>query len=131
MAIKKSKEDKINVKQFREGSSDFWVGNCHYNLNKDNEIIFCSGGIDSEELRNVLLSFIRRNRKSFKERIPNIFENEPKEYKAVFTFGKHINKSVEEVKAIDKRWLIWCRDNYSFSSAQKELKQQIEEILKT
>lgn len=74
----KSKEDKIIVRQFREGSSDFWVGNCHYNLNKDNEIVWCSGGIDSEELRAVLLSFIRRNRKSYVPRIPNIFETEEK-----------------------------------------------------
>ena len=124
------KEDKLKIKQFRDGSSNFWLNSKHYHLNKNGEIEFIAGGIPTEEEIQFLKDFCKRNHKIFKEREPSIFENEPKEYKAVFTFGKHINKSVEEVKAIDKRWLTWCRDNYSFSSAQKELKEQIIEILK-
>lgn len=121
----KAKEDKISVKQFREGSSDFWVGNCHYNLNKDNEIILCSGGIDSEELRAVLLSFIRRNKKSFKERSPNIFEQEEKEY-SIVTFGKMSGKTTQMIVGEDKRYASWLYEN----TADKKIKEELKELLK-
>ena len=125
------KEDKITLKQFKDKSSFWWLNNKVYHLNENNSVVFICGGERDEEEIKYLEEFCKRNKKQFKEREPNIFENEPKEYKAVFTFGKHINKSVEEVKCLDKRWLTWCRDNFKFSSAQKELKEQIEEILKT
>lgn len=121
----KAKEDKISVKQFREGSSDFWVGNCHYNLNKDNEIVWCSGGIDSEELRTVLLSFIRRNKKEYKERIPNIFDTEEKEY-SIVNFGKMSGKTTQMIVGEDKRYARWLYDN----TADKKVKEELKELLK-
>lgn len=121
----KAKEDKIVIKQFREGSSDFWVGNCHYNLNKDNEIIFCSGGIDSEELRAVLLSFIRRDKKTFKKRVANIFETEEKEYTTV-TFGKMSGKTTQIIVGEDKRYARWLYEN----TTDKKIKEELKELLK-
>jgi len=130
MATKKSAEEKLKIKQFRDSSSNWWLNSKHYHLNEENKIIFIAGGIPTKDEIEFLEEFCKRNKKVFKDREPSIFENEPKEYKAVFTFGKYINKSVEEVKAIDVKWLKWCRDNFQFSLAQKELKEQIEEILK-
>ncbi len=129
-AVKETNIEKIPIKGFKDGSSHWFVRYAHYFLNENNEVVWGAGETDKKELREALEQFIKRNKKQFKERESSIFENEPKEYKAVFTFGKHINKNVEEVKVIDKRWLTWCRDNFNFSSAQKELKEQIIEILK-
>ena len=60
-----------------------------------------------------------------REKSPLNDENAPqvKSYDEVLRFGKHAGKSVEEVMIIDKKWLVWCRDNYSFNSAQGKLKQ--------
>lgn len=126
-----TKEEKLKPKQFRDSSSNWWLNAKHYHLNEENKIIFIAGGIPTKDEIEFLELFCKRNKKVFKEREPSIFENEPKEYKAVFTFGKYKNKTVDEVKAIDKRWLTWCLNNFNFSSAQRELKEQIEEILKT
>ena len=121
----KAKEDKINIKQFREGSSDFWVGNCHYNLNKDNEIVWCSGGIDSEELRTVLLSFIRRNKKIYIKRSPSIFDSEPREWSEL-TFGKFKGQRLDVIKDTEPKYLKWLILN----SADKKLTEEIKELLK-
>jgi len=73
-----TKEGKIQIKQFRDGSSYFWVYNKVYHLNKQNEIEFiCGGSIDEKEVEE-LKSFCKRNRKTFKEREPSIFEQEEK-----------------------------------------------------
>ena len=118
----KAKEDKISIKQFKEGSSDFWVGNCHYNLNKDNEIVWCSGGIDSEELRTVLLSFIRRNKKSYKARPQTVFETEEKEYTKI-GFGKYSQMTTMELVATDKKYSSWLYKNCSDNKIKTELKE--------
>lgn len=71
-------EEKIVIKQFREGSSDFWVDGKHYFLDVNNEINFASGGIDTQKLRTALEAFIKRNKKSYVPRTPNIFEQDIK-----------------------------------------------------
>ena len=75
---KKETEDKIIIKQFKDNSSNFWSNYAHYFLNENNELIWCSGETDKEELRNAVLSFIRRNKKSFKARPQTVFETEEK-----------------------------------------------------
>jgi len=62
------KKKEIIVKQFKDGSSNFWVDGSHYSLNEDNSISFCAGGIDTEEKRIELESFIKRNKKQYKSR---------------------------------------------------------------
>ena len=127
-------EDKIKVRNFKDGSSHWWCNFAHYYLNESNELIWCSGETDKPELREAVLSFIKRNKKSYRmrEKSPLNDENAPqvKSYDEVLRFGKHAGKSVEEVMIIDKKWLVWCRDNYSFNSAQEKLKQEITDILK-
>jgi len=60
------KEDKIALKQFKDLSSNWFVNHTHYCLNKDNEIVWCAGETDKEELRDALSSYIRRNKKNSK-----------------------------------------------------------------
>lgn len=120
--MKKDKEDKIVVKQFRDGSSNFWCDTIHYSLNKDGSVTFCSGGIDTEERKEAVLSFIRRNRKSFKERSASIFENEPREWSEL-TFGKFKGFKINEVETKYLKWLI-------LNSADKKLIEEIKELLK-
>ena len=52
-----------------------------------------------------------------------------KEYLEIINFGKYINKSVEEVFHLDSKYLQWMYKEYSFSSSQEKLKQEIKEIL--
>ena len=124
----KSKEDKITIRQFRDNSSNFWCDNAHYFLNENNEIIWCAGEQDKEELRTALQAYIKRNKKLF---IGRQESKVVKSYSEMFTFGKHINKTVDEVFLLEKSYLEWCLEKYSFTSAQEKLKSEITEILKS
>lgn len=125
----KTKEDKIQIRQFKSGESSWWVGDAHYNLNASEELIWCSGEVDKPELREALLSFIKRNKKSFKARPPSMFETEEKEYSKI-GFGKHSGKSTLEILSEDKKWLSWMYNSYTFKSGEEKLKQEIKELLK-
>ena len=127
--VAKKEEDKIVIKQFRDNSSNFWSNYAHYFLNENNELIWCSGETDKEELRNAVLSFIRRNKKSFTPRSASIFEQEEKEY-SIITFGKHAGKNTITILSEDKKWLSWMYKNYSFKVGEEKLKQEIKELLK-
>jgi hypothetical protein len=98
---KKSTEEKTTIRQFRDGSSNFWVDNIHYHLDTMGEIHFCAGGNDKEELREYLKAFIKRNKKVFKEREPSIFEQEEIEYSKI-TFGKLFVKYFTQLVIIKK-----------------------------
>ena len=74
----KLKEDKVQIRAFKDGSSDWFVNDAHYSLNEAGELIWHAGEVDKEELRNAVLSFISRNKKTYKERSPSIFETEEK-----------------------------------------------------
>ena len=128
--MKNLEKDKIVARQFKDGSSNFWCDGVHYNLNENGDLVFCSGGIDTEERREYMFSYIKRNKKKFIPREPSILENEPKEYLEKIGNGKYAHLSVSEVFLQDKQYLKWMLDKYNFSSAQEKLKQQIIEILK-
>ena len=74
----KPKEDKTSIKGFKDGSSNWWCNDSHYHLNEAGELIWCSGGMDTEELRNAILSFISRNKKTYRPREKSLFETEEK-----------------------------------------------------
>jgi hypothetical protein len=118
-------KEKIQIKGFKDGSSFYWVGNKVYHLNKQNEIEFICGGEKDEKEVEELKSFCKRNRKTFKEREPSIFEQEQKEY-LVMTYGKYNGKPLNEIVEIDKRYARWIYDN----SADKNIKEQLKELLK-
>ena len=123
-------EDKILIKQFRDSSSNFWCDTVHYHLNEQGELIFCAGGIDRPELREALLSYIKRNKKVFKEGSPSIFEIEPKEYNAIIPIGKFKGQTVQSVYETEKKYLTWMYKNYTFKISEEKLKQEIKELLK-
>ena len=118
----KPKEDKTSIKGFKDGSSNWWCNDSHYHLNEAGELIWCSGGMDTEELRNAVLSFISRNKKTYKERSPSIFETEEKEYTKV-TFGKFSGMSTIELTQTDKSYSLWLYKNTKDEKIKKELKE--------
>ena len=129
MAAKKETEDKITIKSFKDLSSNWFVNDAHYSLNESGELIWHAGEVDKEELRTALLSFIRRNKKSYSPRQQTVFETEEKEYTKL-NFGKHIGKSTLEILSEDKQWLSWMYKNYTFKVGEEKLKQEIKELLK-
>ena len=117
-----TKEDKIQIKQFRDGSSYFWVCNKVYHLNKQNEIEFiCGGSIDEKEVEE-LKSFCKRNKKSFKEREPSIFESEPREWSEL-SFGKFKGQKLD---VVEPKYLKWLHKE----TTDEKLKSEIKELLK-
>ena len=123
--MKNLEKDKIVVRQFKDGSSNFWSNYAHYFLNENNELIWCSGETGKEELRNAVLSFISRNKKTYKERSPSIFETEERVW-SVLDFGKHKGLALDIIKDIEPKYLRWIYEN----SADKKLVQEIKELLK-
>ena len=121
MATKKE-EDKIVIKQFKDGSSNFWSNYAHYFLNENNELIWCSGETDKEELRSAVLSFIRRNKKYYKARPQTVFETEEKEYTKI-GFGKYSQMTTMELVATDKKYASWLYKNCSDNKIKMELKE--------
>ena len=118
----KPKEDKTVIKAFKDSSSNWFVNDAHYSLNEAGELIWCSGGMDTEELRNAVLSFISRNKKKYKERSPSIFETEEKEYTKV-TFGKFSGMSTIELTQTDKSYANWLYKSTTDLKIKKELKE--------
>lgn len=125
-ATKNLTEEKIQIKQFKDSSSNFWISGKHYHLNKNNEIVLCAGGNAEGSEIELLRVYIKRNGKKHvpREIIAQI------QYNEILLSGKYQSKTVSEVKDIDRKYLIWMRDNYSYSATQEKLKQQIINILK-
>ncbi|WP_396180306.1 hypothetical protein [Flavobacterium sp.] len=122
-----AKEEKINIKNFKDGSSSWWVRDAHYFLNENNELLWAAGESDKTELREALEQFIKRNRKVYVPRSESIFEIEPKEYTEIFNFGKYSGKKVTDFQ--DTKYLKWLLKNFNFGGKEK-LKKEIEDILK-
>lgn len=123
------KDDKIQIINFKDKSSNWWVNQKHYALLENSKLLLVAGGEEIKIETEFLQAFIKRNKKVFKEREKGIIEKEPPQYLAVITFGEFKGKSVSEVFEINKGYLKWMRDKYNFG-AQKELEKQIKEILK-
>ena len=118
----KPKEDKTVIKGFKDGSSNWWCNDSHYHLNEAGELIWCSGGMDTEELRNAVLVFISRNKKTYRPREKSLFETEEKEYTKV-TFGKFSGMSTIELTQTDKSYANWLYKSTTDLKIKKELKE--------
>lgn len=68
-----AEKEKITIKVFKDGSSNWWVNHAHYSLNEQGEITWHAGETDKKELREYLQAFIKRNKKTFIKAPPNIF----------------------------------------------------------
>lgn len=121
----KPKEDKTSIKGFKDGSSNWWCNDSHYHLNEAGELIWCSGGMDTEELRNAVLSFISRNKKTYRPREKSLFEAEERNWSTI-TFGKHKGLTLDAIKDIEPKYLRWLYDN----TTDIKMKQELKEILK-
>ena len=121
----KPKEDKTSIKGFKDGSSNWWCNDSHYHLNEAGELIWCSGGMDTEELRNAVLSFISRNKKTYRPREKSLFETEERNWSTI-TFGKHKGLTLDAIKDIEPKYLRWLYDN----TTDIKIKQELKEILK-
>jgi hypothetical protein len=125
MVIKKSTEDKINIKNFRDSSSNWWVRDAHYFLNEENELLWAAGESDKTELRDAIESFIKRNRKVYVPRSESIFDQEEKEYSKI-GFGKYSQMSTIELVGTDRAYSKWLYEN----TADKKLKEELQILLK-
>ena len=125
MAVKKSAEEKLKPRQFKDDSSSWWLNAKHYHLNENNEIVFIAGGLSDEKEIELLKEFCKRNKKQYKEREPSIFDTEEKEY-SIVNFGKMSGKTTQFIVGEDKRYARWLYDN----SADKKIKEELTELLK-
>ena len=121
MATKKE-EDKITIKQFRDLSSSWWVGYKHYCLDENNILQFVCGGIEDRKETEAIQEFIKRNKKSFKNRELSILETEEKEY-SIITFGKMSGKTTQTIVEEDKRYARWLYDSVTDNKIKTELKE--------
>lgn len=114
-------ESKTVIKQFRDGSSNFWISNKHYQLNEKGAVVFICGGNSDEKDIELLKAYISRNKKIYKPREQSIFDQEQIEYSKV-TFGKYNGKTTNEIALEDKRYAVWLFENTTDSIIKSELK---------
>jgi hypothetical protein len=114
------------IRRFRDGSSNYWVEGKHYYMTEDGEVHFGAGGFEEQHLIDELKAFIKRNKHKYVAQVPLV----QKSFLEELTKGKFKGKTVEEVFAIEKKYLEWMLANYSFSAAEENLKKEITEILK-
>lgn len=119
------KEDKIQIKEFRDKSSNWFVNYAHYYLNESNELLWASGESDNEEYRTALESYVKRNKKSFRKREESILDKEEKVYMTL-TFGKFSGLKLNELVDQDKRYAGWLFKN----TTDESIKIQLKELLK-
>jgi hypothetical protein len=124
-----AKEDKVQIRQFKDSSSQWWVGMAHYKLEQNGGITWCAGETDKKELRESLEAYIKRNKKIYKERAPSVFEQEPKQYNEKIGFGKYANLTVSELVDEDLKYAKWILEKCNLAGKEK-LKEQLMEILK-
>lgn len=61
-------------KQFKDGSSSWWLNGKHFHLNENNELILVAGGKEDRKEFEIMLKYIKNNKKVYKPRSKNIFE---------------------------------------------------------
>ena len=120
--MKKETEDKIVIKGFRDLSSNWWVGYKHYCLDENNILQFVCGGIEDKKETEAIQEFVKRNKKSFKNRELSILETEEKEY-SIITFGKMSGKTTQIIVEEDKRYARWLYDSVTDNKIKTELKE--------
>lgn len=123
MATKK--EYKVQIKQFKDSSSNWFVNFAHYYLNENNELLWASGESDSAEYRTVIEAYIKRNKKQFKPREESVLNKEEKVY-ITFNFGKYSGKNLAEIKDLDRKYLLWLKKE----TKDDKLREEIISVLK-
>ena len=124
--IKTVKTEENTVKQGRNNANVFWVNMKAYQMIEDSVLLFAGGGSEKQEDTELVLSFIKRNKKTYIK----YTTEEVKEYNEIVNFGKYKGFSVQYIYDNEKSWLKWCLSNYTFKIGEEKLKNQITEILK-
>nr|DAI89596.1 MAG TPA: Putative quorum-sensing-regulated virulence factor [Caudoviricetes sp.] len=123
MAAKK--EDKIQIRNFKDSSSNWFVNFAHYYLNENNELLWASGESDSIEYRTAIEAYIKRNKKTFKAREVSILDKEERVY-TTLNFGRYSGKNLTEIKDLDRKYLLWLKKE----TKDDKLREEIISILK-
>ena len=118
-----SSEDKIQVRNFKDGSSNYWCNFAHYYMNEINELIWCSGETDKTELREAVLSFIKRNKKVYKPREKSQIDEAILKQYSVIGFGKYSSLTTQDLVGTDKKYARWLYENCSDNKIKMELKE--------
>ena len=118
-----SSEDKIQVRNFKDGSSNYWCNFAHYFMNESNELIWCSGETDKPELREAVLSFIKRNKKVYKPREKSQIDEAILKQYSVIGFGKYSSLTTQDLVGTDKKYARWLYENCSDNKIKTELKE--------
>lgn len=118
-------EDKIIIKQFKDGSSNWFVNHKHYHLNENSLLVFVCGGIEDLKETEYITAYIKRNKKIYIPRAANVFETETKEY-SIINYGKYSGRSTQHIVAEDKRYAKWIYEN----SRDIKIKEELKELLK-
>ena len=116
-------EDKIQVRNFKDGSSNYWCNFAHYYLNESNELIWCSGETDKPESREAVLSFIKRNKKVYKPREKSQIDEAVLKQYSVIGFGKYSSLTTQDLVGTDKKYARWLYENCSDNKIKTELKE--------
>jgi len=119
------KEDKIQIRNFKDSSSNWFVNFAHYYLNENNELLWASGESDSAEYRTAIEAYIKRNKKIFKAREVSILDKEEKVY-ITLNFGKYAGKNLSEIKDLDRKYLLWLKKE----TKDDKLREEIITVLK-
>ena len=126
MPTKTIKTEENTVKQGRNNTNVFWLNMKAYQMIENSVLLFAGGGSENQLETELVLSFIKRNKKSYTKYVTE----EVKEYNEIVNFGKHKGFSVQHIYDNEKSWLKWCLSNYTFKIGEEKLKKEIIEILK-
>jgi len=58
MAATKEDKEKLTVRKFKNSNTDFWCGYYHFTI-LNGELILAAGGIETEEIRNHILKYLK------------------------------------------------------------------------
>lgn len=121
-----SSEDKIQVRNFKDGSSNYWCDFAHYYLNENNELLWGAGETDKPELREAVLFFIKRNKKVYKPREKSQVEEFVLKQYSIIGFGKYSSLTTQDLVGTDKKYARWLYEN----CANNKIKMELKELLK-
>ena len=114
------------IKRFKDCPNSYWIEGKHYYVTEDGEVHFAAGGVEEQHLIDELKDFIKRNKHQYVAQVPLV----QKSFLERLKQGKFKDKTVEEVFALEPKYLKWMIANYTFSAAEENLKKEITEILK-
>ena len=116
-------DDKLKIRRFKDGSSNFWVGNIHLYLNEVNKICFGAGGILTNEYVETLQKYLKRTKSTYIPRAKSQIDEAVLKQYSVIGFGKYSSLTTQDLIGIDKKYARWLYENCSDNKIKTELKE--------